>query len=144
MPKSCIDSEYFAKHDLHIHALSGATPKDGPSAGIAITTAITSAITGKPVKPCLAMTGEVSIRGEVLPIGGLREKLLGALRAGITTVIVPNANRADVSDLDQRLLAELEIIYVTNTLEVLKAALLDEIPPTVPHDSIHSSVTMAQ
>ena len=139
-----IDSEYFAKHDLHIHALSGATPKDGPSAGIAITTAITSAITGKPVKPCLAMTGEVSIRGEVLPIGGLREKLLGALRAGITTVIVPNANRADVSDLDQRLLAELEIIYVTNTLEVLKAALLDEIPPTVPHDSIHSSVTMAQ
>ncbi|NLB60977.1 MAG: endopeptidase La, partial [Clostridiales bacterium] len=124
-------------------ALSGATPKDGPSAGIAITTAITSAITGKQIKPCLAMTGEVSIRGEVLPIGGLREKLLGALRAGITTVIVPDANRADVAEIDQRLLEELKVIYVSNTLEVLKAALINDVPPTVPHKPMHSTVGIA-
>lgn len=109
--------------DLHIHIPEGAVPKDGPSAGIAILTAVTSALTGIPVKSDLAMTGEITIRGRVLPIGGLREKLLAAVTAGITTVILPKKNQGSVSEVPSDILDKLNIIYVNTADEVLEHAL---------------------
>ncbi len=94
-----IDPERFEKEDLHIHVPEGATPKDGPSAGIAMVTAMVSAYTGRPVRCDVAMTGEVNLRGEVMPIGGLKEKLLAARRGGIKTVLVPEENRRDLKEV---------------------------------------------
>ncbi len=110
--------------DLHIHVPEGAVPKDGPSAGIAILTAVTSALTGIPVKSNLAMTGEITIRGRVLPIGGLREKLLAAVTAGITTVILPKKNQNSVSEVPSDIVDKLNIIYVSTADEVLEHALV--------------------
>lgn len=119
-----IDSEYFTKHDLHIHIPEGAVPKDGPSAGITMATAILSAATGRPVKANLAMTGEITLRGRVLPIGGLKEKLLAAKIAGITNVLVPMENKPDVEEIDAEIKEGLHIVYVEKMEEVLKEALV--------------------
>lgn len=118
-----IDEEMFTKHDIHIHIPEGAVPKDGPSAGITMATAMLSALTGKSVRADVAMTGEITLRGRVLPIGGLKEKLLAAKNAGIKTVIVPVKNRVDVEEITQEIIGGLEMIYAAGMDEVLPVAL---------------------
>ena len=117
-----IEEQFFEKHDIHVHIPEGAVPKDGPSAGITMATAILSAVTNRKVKANLAMTGEVTLRGRVLPIGGLKEKLLAAKNAGIQTVLVPFKNQVDVEELASEITKGLEIIPVENMKEVLELA----------------------
>ena len=119
-----IPEDFFTKHDIHIHIPEGAVPKDGPSAGITMATAMLSAITDKKVRADLAMTGEITLRGRVLPIGGLKEKLLAAKNAGIRTVLVPRENKKDVDELSSEITKGLEIIPVSQMEEVLKIALV--------------------
>ncbi len=121
--KYAIAEEFFEKHDIHVHIPEGAVPKDGPSAGITMATAMLSAVTGKKVRADLAMTGEITLRGRVLPIGGLKEKLLAAKNAGIQTVLIPKENTADVEELSSEITKGLEIIPVETMEEVLKKAL---------------------
>ena len=118
-----IDAEWYEKNDIHIHVPEGATPKDGPSAGITMVSALTSAITGIKVFQDVAMTGEVTIRGRVLPIGGLKEKLLAAKQAGIKKVLIPNKNSKDLSDIPKEIKQGIEIVACTHAEEVLKHAL---------------------
>ena len=117
-----IAPEYFKEHDIHIHIPEGAVPKDGPSAGITMATAMLSAITGKKVRADVAMTGEITLRGRVLPIGGLKEKLLAARNAGIKTVCVPAKNEKDVLEISQEITAGLEIVYVDHLDQVIDVA----------------------
>ena len=119
----------FDKKDIHIHVPEGATPKDGPSAGIGMVTSIVSALTGVPVKKDVAMTGEVTLRGRVLPIGGLKEKLLAALRGGIKIAIIPDENEKDLKEIPQNVKDGLKIVPVKNVDEVLKIALTKELIP---------------
>lgn len=121
-----IADDFFEKHDIHVHIPEGAVPKDGPSAGITMATAMLSAIIEKKVRADIAMTGEVTLRGRVLPIGGLKEKLLAAKNAGIKTVLVPKKNLADVEELSQEITKGLEILPVEHMEEVLKAAFVSE------------------
>jgi len=121
-----IADDFFEKHDIHVHIPEGAVPKDGPSAGITMATAMLSAITEQKVRADIAMTGEVTLRGRVLPIGGLKEKLLAAKNAGIKTVLVPKKNLADVEELSQEITKGLEILSVEHMEEVLKAAFVSE------------------
>ena len=121
--KYAIAEDFFEKHDIHVHIPEGAVPKDGPSAGITMATAMLSAVTGKKVRADLAMTGEITLRGRVLPIGGLKEKLLAAKNAGIQAVLVPKENIADVEELSSEITKGLEIIPVETMEEVLKKAL---------------------
>ncbi|MEK7197529.1 MAG: S16 family serine protease, partial [Nitrospirota bacterium] len=118
-----IKDEVFSKIDIHIHVPAGATPKDGPSAGITMATSIASALTGKPVKKDVAMTGEVTLRGRVLPIGGLKEKALAAKRMGIKVVIVPKRNKKDLEDIPKYVKKDMEFIFADTMNDVLKAAL---------------------
>ncbi len=117
-----IDKAFFGEHDIHIHIPEGAVPKDGPSAGITMATAMLSAMTGIPVYAHVAMTGEITLRGRVLPIGGLKEKLLAAKNAGIRTVIVPEKNRRDVEEISAEIKKGLELIYAEQMEDVLKIA----------------------
>ncbi len=119
-----IDSEIFEKTDLHIHVPEGATPKDGPSAGIAMYTTMVSVFTKTPVKKDVAMTGEITLQSRVLPIGGLKEKLLAALRGGIKTVIIPKDNEKDLAEIPDNVKKEMKIIPVSDVAEVLKIALV--------------------
>lgn len=119
-----IDEKFFKEHDVHIHIPEGATPKDGPSAGITMATAMLSAITEKKVRADIAMTGEITLRGRVLPIGGLKEKLLAAKNAGIKTVLVPKENETDVEEISAEITKGLEILPVSHMSEVLKHALI--------------------
>ena len=121
--KYAIAEDFFEKHDIHVHIPEGAVPKDGPSAGITMATAMLSAVTGKKVRADLAMTGEITLRGRVLPIGGLKEKLLAAKNAGIQAVLVPKENTADVEELSSEITKGLEIIPVETMEEVLKKSL---------------------
>ncbi|HEU4322827.1 MAG TPA: endopeptidase La [Roseiflexaceae bacterium] len=118
-----VDPNYFEEHNIHIHVPEGAVPKDGPSAGITLTTALISALTGNPVRRDVAMTGEVTLRGKVLPIGGLKEKTLAAHRAGIKTFILPKDNVKDIVDLPQKVREDLQLIPVSSMDEVLRIAL---------------------
>ncbi len=131
-----IDPDFFRKHDIHIHVPSGAVPKDGPSAGAAMVTALVSLLTGRPVRDRLAMTGEMTLSGIVLPIGGVKEKVLGAKRAGIKEVLLPADNEPNaVADLTPEILGDIKISYVRNLDEVLEHALSKEVvapPPVVP------------
>ena len=119
-----VAEDYFEKHDIHIHVPEGATPKDGPSAGVTMTTAIYSAVTEKPVRADVAMTGEVTLRGRVLPIGGLKEKLLAAKEAGIQEVLVPKENSRDVDEMEAEILDGIELKYVQKVEDVLKEVLV--------------------
>lgn len=121
-----IEDSFFKENDIHIHIPEGAVPKDGPSAGITMATAMTSAITKIPVRADIAMTGEITLRGRVLPIGGLKEKLLAAKNAGIRQVLVPEKNRPDVEEISQEIKKGLQIQYVTHMDQVLKAALVKD------------------
>ena len=119
-----IDSEFFGKHDIHIHVPEGAVPKDGPSAGVTMTTAIVSALSETPVHSDLAMTGEVTLRGNVLPIGGLREKSLAANRAGISKIVIPKANLRDLDDIPDAVKENVTFYPVETMAQVLKEALV--------------------
>ena len=120
-----IDKEFFQEHDIHIHIPEGAVPKDGPSAGITMATAMLSAITEIPVYASVAMTGEITLRGRVLPIGGLKEKILAAKSAGIKTVLVPAKNKRDVEEISAEIRKGIRIVYVEQMKEVLEAAFHD-------------------
>jgi len=124
-PKYGISEAYFKSHDFHLHIPEGATPKDGPSAGITMATALFSAVTEKKIHRNLAMTGEITLRGRVLPIGGLKEKLLAAKAAGISNVLVPEQNRKDVEELDEEIVDGMEINFVKKMEEVLSYAIVD-------------------
>jgi ATP-dependent Lon protease len=130
-----IDPNFFQKHDIHIHVPSGAVQKDGPSAGAAMVTALVSLLTGRPIRNRLAMTGEMTLSGVVLPVGGIKEKVLGAKRAGVKEVLLPADNEPNAkADLPQELLGDLKITYVHTLDEVLEHALEKEsvAPPIVP------------
>ena len=119
-----IEPPLFDRRDVHVHVPEGATPKDGPSAGIAMATAMVSVMTGIPVRRDVAMTGEVTLRGRVLPIGGLKEKLLAALRAGSKTVLIPEENAKDLADIPDNVKNGLELVPVSRMEEVLRKALV--------------------
>jgi len=121
-----IPADYFETHDIHIHVPAGAIPKDGPSAGITMTSAIISMITGRPVKRNVAMTGEVTLRGDVLPIGGVKEKVLAARAAKITTIVMPKLNERDLIDVPEPIKRDMQFYFVEHVEEVLKIALLDK------------------
>ena len=123
-----VESDFYSTKDVHVHFPEGAVPKDGPSAGIAITTAMVSALTGVPVRRDVAMTGEVTLRGRVLPIGGLREKTMGALRNGVTTIVIPADNEKDLEEIDQTVRSALSFISVKQVDEVLAQALVSGLP----------------
>ncbi|MCI8577727.1 MAG: endopeptidase La, partial [Lachnospiraceae bacterium] len=125
-PEYKVADQYFEKHDLHIHIPEGAVPKDGPSAGITMATAMLSAVTGKKISARVAMTGEITLRGRVLPIGGLKEKILAARMAHMKVVLVPDKNRPDIAELSREITRGLEIIYVKTMEDVLGEALTDE------------------
>ena len=118
-----IDSDWFDTHALHIHVPEGAIPKDGPSAGITLCTSILSALTGRPVRNRLAMTGEITLRGKVLPVGGIKEKILAAKRAGITDIILCADNRKDIEDIRPIYLEGLTFHYVKNIEDVFDIAI---------------------
>jgi ATP-dependent Lon protease len=130
-----IDDEFFATHDIHIHVPAGAIPKDGPSAGVTIVTALVSLLTGKPVRTLMAMTGEITLSGNVLPVGGIKEKVLAAKRAGVHDVILPAENQTNVEeDLTPEQLTGLTPHYVKTIDEVLKFAL-----PSSPREEIQDA-----
>jgi ATP-dependent Lon protease len=116
----------FDKKDIHVHVPEGATPKDGPSAGVAMVTAIVSALTGIPVRRDVAMTGEITLRGRVLPIGGLKEKLLAALRGGLKTVVIPQDNEKDLAEIPDNVKRNMKIIVSDSVDEMLKRTLVSE------------------
>jgi ATP-dependent Lon protease len=116
-------AEWFRTNDIHVHVPSGAIPKDGPSAGVAMTTALVSLVTRRPVHPDVAMTGEITLTGQVLPIGGLKEKSLAAQRAGIRCVIAPKLNEADLDEMPEHLKKDIEFLFVSNIERALKTAL---------------------
>jgi len=119
---------FYKKIDVHVHVPEGAVPKDGPSAGDAITTALASALTKIPVNHLVGMTGEVTLRGRVLEIGGVKEKVIAAHRAGLRTIILPKENRKDLEDVPQEVIKDLRFIFVSHMDEVLKVALTKELP----------------
>ena len=128
-PELGLKPTIFDRRDIHVHVPEGATPKDGPSAGIAMFTSILSALTGNPVKCTVAMTGEITLRGRVLPIGGLKEKLLAAHRGGIKTVLIPHDNEKDLAEIPENVKRGINIIPVSSVDEVLEHALVDELTP---------------
>src|SRR6185503_5751685 len=128
-----IHPSLFEKKDIHVHVPEGATPKDGPSAGVAMSTAIISVLTGIPVRKDVAMTGEITLRGRVLPIGGLKEKLLAALRGGIKTVIIPEENVKDLSEIPAEIKNKIEIVPAARVEDVLKIALI-RMPEAITYD----------
>lgn len=132
-----IESDFFEKSDIHIHVPSGAIPKDGPSAGITIATALVSLLTGRPARRDVAMTGELTLSGRILPIGGVKEKVLAARRAGVTTVLLPERNRENLQDIEENVREEMNILFVDNMLEVMEKTLLASraTPPQGPSES---------
>ncbi len=126
-----IDENFFGKHDIHIHVPEGSIPKDGPSAGVTMAAAMLSLLTGKAVHRKIAMTGEITLRGEVLPVGGIKEKVLAARRAKIDTVILPSLNKRDLEDVNETIRKEMKFIFVDDVQSVFKAALLENKPAKV-------------
>ncbi len=120
-----IPSGYFDDRDVHVHVPEGAIPKDGPSAGITMATAMLSAFTERPIRSKVAMTGEITLRGKVLPVGGIKEKVLAARRCGIHTLVLPEANRKNLQDVPRALRRDLRFVFVKHVSEVFEAALAD-------------------
>ena len=134
-----INPEVFDKVDIHVHVPEGATPKDGPSAGITMYTTLVSVLTKIPVRNDVAMTGEITLQGRVLPIGGLKEKLLSALRGGIKTVVIPKGNEKDLRDLPKNVVDNLKIVLADNVTEVLEVALECPIKPLIEHKTCETT-----
>ena len=132
-----IDAAFLETHDLHIHVPAGGVPKDGPSAGVTIFTALASLLSARRVRPDTAMTGEATLRGRVLPVGGIKSKVLAAHRAGFTRVILPHKNQRDLDDIPEHVRDEMEIILANGMREVLDAALVDD-------DALEPSPTRSQ
>jgi ATP-dependent Lon protease len=141
-PQIGVKPPKFEKWDIHVHVPEGATPKDGPSAGLAMVTSIVSVLTGIPIRKDIAMTGEVTLRGNALPIGGLKEKLLAALRGGITTVLIPEENEKDLRDIPDNVKEGLEIIPVSHVSDVLRHALI-AVPEPVEWDEVAEEAAAA-
>ncbi len=139
-----IDEKFYENKDIHVHVPEGATPKDGPSAGIAMATAVTSSLNHIPIKSSVAMTGEVTLYGEVLPIGGLKEKLLAAVRAGIKTVLIPEKNVKDLDDIPVDIKSHVEIIPVKTIDEVIAAALESKPIPIVPKKEVKAVINSSK
>jgi ATP-dependent Lon protease len=118
-----VDEDFFDEHDIHIHVPAGATPKDGPSAGVAMLSSLISAIMEKPVRQTIAMTGEITLRGDVLPVGGIKEKVLAAARAGIKTVILPHLNQKDLEEIPEAVRKQMTFKWVNQMEEVVDLAL---------------------
>jgi ATP-dependent Lon protease len=131
-----IELDFLQKQDVHLHVPEGATPKDGPSAGIAMVTALVSTLTRIPVRADVAMTGEITLRGRVLPIGGLKEKLLAAMRGGIRTVIIPEENRKDLVDIPKSVQQQMKVVPVRWIDEVLDLALERPVTPLPPREPV--------
>jgi ATP-dependent Lon protease len=140
-PSFGIKPSLFEKTDIHVHVPEGATPKDGPSAGVGMVTSIVSVLTTNPIRRDLAMTGEITLRGRILPIGGLKEKLLAALRGGIKTVLIPSDNEKDLADIPDNVKSGLKIIPVSHVDEVLKEALMEPLTPIEWNPEIDSAAT---
>jgi ATP-dependent Lon protease len=143
-PELGIKPPKFETVDIHVHVPEGATPKDGPSAGIAMVTSIVSVLTGIPVRKDIAMTGEVTLRGNVLPIGGLKEKLLAALRGGIKTVMIPAENEKDLTEIPDNVKQGLTIIPVSNVREVLAQALVQAPVPVEWDEAVEEAAAAAR
>jgi ATP-dependent Lon protease len=128
-----LDSEFYQKIDLHIHVPEGAIPKDGPSAGITMATALVSSMIGKPISKDVAMTGEITLRGRVLPIGGLKEKIFAAHRGGVKKIIIPKENEKDLRDIPKNILKSIQVVPVDHMDQVLREAIItDEVFPGKP------------
>jgi ATP-dependent Lon protease len=126
-----LDAEFFEQSDIHLHIPAGAQPKDGPSAGVAIATALVSLISGRPVRRDVGMTGEITLRGQVLPVGGVKEKVLAAHRSGLKSVILPRYNEADLEDIPEEVRRDIQFVFAESIDDVLNAALE---PPTPDHE----------
>jgi ATP-dependent Lon protease len=126
-----IDPDDFSKFDLHIHIPEGAIPKDGPSAGITLATALISALSLRPVRKDVAMTGEITLRGNVLAVGGIKEKVLAARRARVTKIIMPALNRRDLDEVPKELFKDIEFVFVDNMRQVIREALKDKAVPAL-------------
>jgi ATP-dependent Lon protease len=137
-----LSREFYRNLDLHLHVPEGAIPKDGPSAGITMATALASALTKIPVRRDIAMTGEITLRGKVLAIGGLKEKLLAALRAGIFEVILPSANQKDIAELPDNIKNSMKLHFVENMDEVLALALEGPLPAALPVAAVELLATV--
>ena len=133
-----INPELFKRYDIHLHVPEGATPKDGPSAGVAICVAIVSMLTGIAVHNDVAMTGEISLRGNAMIIGGLKEKLLGALHYGVKRVLIPQGNMKDLKDMPSEITEKLEIIPISKISEALDISLVKSLSPIKWHDALES------
>jgi ATP-dependent Lon protease len=120
-----IAADFYDKSDIHVHVPAGAIPKDGPSGGVTIAASLASLLSGRPVRSDVAMTGEITLRGKVLPVGGIKEKVLAARRAGIKTIILPRRNERDLEDIQPEVRKELEMIFVDTVDEVIRHALRD-------------------
>ncbi|HEV2762339.1 MAG TPA: S16 family serine protease, partial [Pyrinomonadaceae bacterium] len=128
-----IPADYFETHDIHIHVPAGAIPKDGPSAGITLATAMVSTLAQRPVRKDVAMTGEITLRGNVLPVGGVKEKVLAARRARVSKIILPQQNRRDMDEVPKELFRDIQFVFVENVTEVFREALKEKVlPPTRP------------
>ena len=121
-----LEADVFEDHDLHVHVPAGAIPKDGPSAGVALIAALTSLLWKRCVRPDVAMTGEITLRGLVLPVGGIKEKMLAAHRAGIKRIVLPERNEKDVVDVPEEIRDEMDIVFVKTVSDALKAVFADE------------------
>jgi ATP-dependent Lon protease len=128
-PDFGVDKQFFETHDLHVHVPAGAIPKDGPSAGVTMATALVSAITRRPIRKEVSMTGEITLRGKVLPVGGIKEKVLAAHRAGVKTVVLPEENSRDLDDVPKDVREDLTIVLASHVDDVLNTALHAEPRP---------------
>ena len=137
-----IPKDFNRRTDIHIHVPEGAIPKDGPSAGITMATALVSVLTRVPVRKDVAMTGEITLRGKVLPIGGVKEKLLAAHRAGVKSIILPKENEKDLADIPKNVLDVMNVYMVETMDEVLKIALADALPPPITTDAATAAVVV--
>jgi ATP-dependent Lon protease len=126
-----INEEDFNNYDIHIHIPEGAIPKDGPSAGITLATAMVSALSLRPIRKDVAMTGEITLRGNVLPVGGVKEKVLAALRARVSTIILPQQNHHDLDEVPKEPFKDIKFVFVDNVRQVFKEALKEKLAPPV-------------
>jgi ATP-dependent Lon protease len=136
-----LPEDFHSKIDIHVHVPEGAIPKDGPSAGITMATTLVSALTKIPTRRDVAMTGEITLRGKVLPIGGVKEKVLAAHRAGVTNIVLPRDNEKDLADIPKNVLDSLDIHMVSTMDEVLKIALAEPLPARIPAAPVVAEVT---